>query len=415
MSSTLLVRFGEQVVATIHGGNDRPVLRYDRRWLAMPGSFPVSFSLPLRSADHGVRRTRAWLGSLLPQGALLNALATALGIPPDDHWAILARVGGDLPGAFSIVDARLTSSPAYRVIETEWELEALIDSLEDRPFLAGQPQISMALSGRHNGLPVAFVDRKIAIPLNGAVSTHILRPDTPGSPDRLTNEALCLELARKIALPVPRMTSGFAGSRRYLLIERSDRKHRFQSRSRVHQESFGQVLGLSPIGERHDVLNVGPQGALEAMLQFARAHLDDHQLGCLTNLIIFNVAIGNLSVDVSDYGLMPTPEMLKIAPCRSLCAEIAQTARPQNMALPLAGERDPLALKRQHWQELFAHAGWPPRIVAFRVERLNSRLLAKLLGAIRRVRDMPGMTGSAGEIGAAIGQWASQIQANARM
>ena len=39
----------------------------------------------------------------------------------------------------------------------------------------------MSLAGAQEKLPVAWVDGAVAIPMNGAPSTHILKPDNPAS------------------------------------------------------------------------------------------------------------------------------------------------------------------------------------------------------------------------------------------
>ena len=59
--------------------------------------------------------------------------------------------------------------------------------------------------------------------MNGSPSTHILKPDAPRLWGSVQNEAFCLTLARRMKIPTPKITTGQAGKRTYLLAQRYDR------------------------------------------------------------------------------------------------------------------------------------------------------------------------------------------------
>jgi hypothetical protein len=92
--------------------------------------------------------------------------------------------------------------PAYRAIPDADALERILNELPARPFLVGEDGVSMSLAGAQEKLPVAVIDGRIAVPTNGAPSTHILKPDNPRLPGSVQNEALCMVLARRIGLNV---------------------------------------------------------------------------------------------------------------------------------------------------------------------------------------------------------------------
>ena len=104
----------------------------------------------------------------------------------------------------------------------------------------------MSLAGAQDKLPVALVDGRIAIPLNGTPSTHILKPDIRRLKGSVQNEAFCVILAGLVGLDVAKVTTGRAGARAYLLVERYDRRISDRGVRRIHQEDFCQVLGIFP-------------------------------------------------------------------------------------------------------------------------------------------------------------------------
>src|SRR3546814_13280781 len=82
----------------------------------------------------------------------------------------------------------------------------------------------MSLAGAQEKLPVAVIDGQITVPINGAPSTQILKPDNPRLPGSVQNEALCMVLARRIGLAVAPVITGVAGPRRYLLVRPDERR-----------------------------------------------------------------------------------------------------------------------------------------------------------------------------------------------
>ena len=72
--------------------------------------------------------------------------------------------------------------------------------LPAKPYLAGEEGVSMSLAGVQSKLSVHLLDDgQLAIPIDGAPSGHVLKPDgrerIHGS---VQNEAFCLTLARRV-------------------------------------------------------------------------------------------------------------------------------------------------------------------------------------------------------------------------
>ena len=264
------VHFGNRHVASISADAQATTLTYTDAWLSASDRFPVSLAMPLRPEPFGSELVLPWLANLLPEGEPLRAMTRALGAAPEDALGLIARTGSDLAGALSIAPPPPHGEPGYRPVPDAAALERIIMDLPARPFLVGEDGVAMSLAGAQEKLPVALIEGQIAIPVNGAPSTHILKPDNPRLPGSVANEALCMVLARRAGLYVAPVTTGLAGERSYLLVERYDRTGTGSDVRRLHQEDFCQALGVAP-QDKYEAQG-GP--GLERCLQLLRGSVD---------------------------------------------------------------------------------------------------------------------------------------------
>ena len=111
----------------------------------------------------------------------------------------------------------------------------------------------MSLAGAQTKLAVAVFENTITLPLRGAGSTHILKPESERLYATVENELLCMHLGANVGLPMASTTMGVANGRRYLLVERYDR-HVLDARKvrRGHQEDLPGTWSVSNADMRHD-------------------------------------------------------------------------------------------------------------------------------------------------------------------
>jgi serine/threonine-protein kinase HipA len=76
----------------------------------------------------------------------------------------------------------------YRPINPP-ELAEILRTLPRRPLLAGEEGIRLSLAGAQDKVVVHVSDGRISIPLNGAPSTHILKPAIERFQGLVLNEA----------------------------------------------------------------------------------------------------------------------------------------------------------------------------------------------------------------------------------
>src|SRR5262249_4483053 len=175
----LPVYFEQRSVGLVKVDSKGPAFTYDRTWLNTRGAFPISTTMPLAPEPYGAAVFLPWAANLLPESEQLRALGQFLGMSPSDVVGLLSEIGRDTAGALSIGKPGGTSAVYWRPVETEADLERVIDELPSKPFLVGEEGVSMSLAGVQSKLAVGLDDRgRICIPTVGSPSTHILSAES---------------------------------------------------------------------------------------------------------------------------------------------------------------------------------------------------------------------------------------------
>lgn len=390
--STLPVHYEHLVIGEITLAEEGPSFAYDPRWKKTRGAFPVSLTMPLDRGPFGPDILMPWLANLLPEDANLLAVGRNLGVSPQDVIGILERIGRDTAGALTIGRHREGEAPGYRPIDGEAELERIVEELPAKPFLAGEDGVSMSLAGAQEKLPVAFMaDGRMAIPVNGAPSTHILKPDARrrlwGS---VQNEALCMTLADRCGLKTAAVTTGRAGERSYLLVTRYDRVQRDGRWLRMHQEDFCQALGKPP-GAKYERNRSGVRGPrLADMFGVVDAHLTAADRMRLLDAVVFNVLICNTDAHAKNYSVLLTGRGASLAPLYDLMCAAAWENVTKNLSQTIAGKDRGEHLMGRHWQRMADECGFNRTMILRRIETVAERVRRELPEAVGAVRAMPG-------------------------
>ena len=361
--------------------------------------------MPLSLAIYGNDVASPWLSNLLPEHQQLNALAHALGLPPEDSLAILKEIGGDTAGAVSIgqpgVESDWEFEPLRARHKAETEREALglhVGELEYRPFLAGEDGVRTSLAGGQKKTALAVVDSdgqacvrlpgdhdRLAIPKSGAPSTVIIKPDNTRLPGIVENEAYCLTLAGRIGIPAAETGIIQAGDRKALAVLRYDRKAGNNGGiRRLHQEDFAQANGLYPI-QKYERGTV-PGLDLRALLA-TRRHLPANDALELVDQVIFNILVANTDAHAKNYSIILGGER-RLAPLYDVSTVLRWKDRRINQyhAQLLAGrKRRPRDLRRQHWDRIADESGLNRRGLRIRVGELVDAMVAERVAATEAV------------------------------
>lgn len=384
--------YRDKPVAEVTPSAGGPTLTYADAWRASSGAFPVSLSMPMDQAVWPPEAVVPWLMNLLPEGEPMRAMQRALGVAQEDVIGLVSAAGGDLAGALRVGVAGAERGD-YRLVATADDLERIIGELPRKPFLAGDEGVTMSLAGAQDKLPVALLDGQITVPLDGAPSTHILKPDNPRLPGSVQNEALCMVLAARCGLPAAPVTTGLAGDRSYLLVDRYDRAGSAPAATRLHQEDFCQALGLPPSAkyERNQTGVRGP--SLADMFALVRWHMTAVDITRLLDAVIFNIAIGNVDSHAKNYSILLAADSLALAPLYDLMSGLPWPGITQNHAQAVGGQIRGRHIQARHWRRMAEECGLAPAATVRRVIALTDRVQREIGPATDAVAAMPAGAG----------------------
>jgi serine/threonine-protein kinase HipA len=227
--------------------------QYAGSWLQREGAFPLSHSLPLRAERFRRKECRGFFAGILPEQSQREMIARNLGISARNDYAMLERIGGECAGAVTFLphgEPMPDRHYGYRELSDE-QLAVILKDLPRRPLLAGEEGVRLSLAGAQDKLAVRLERGAISLPLGGAPSTHILKPNVERFAGVVFNEAYCMRLAAAAGFPAAAVEIRDVAGIHFLLVKRYDRHHRpvpdgAPVVERLHQEDFCQALGIVP-------------------------------------------------------------------------------------------------------------------------------------------------------------------------
>ena len=230
---------------------------------------------------------------------------------------------------------------------------------------------------------------RIAVVLDGAPSTHILKPDSDRLFGSVQNEAFCLTLAQRCGLRAAMVTTGKAGERTYLLVARYDRLKRGDRWRRLHQEDYCQALGKPPAA-KYESSQSGIKGpTLADLFALTRNAMNAPNIISLLDHVIFNVIACNTDAHAKNYSLMISGRGFALAPLYDVMCAAAWDGITRNMAQKIAGKNRGEHLKRRHWERFALDCGLNATRLVARVKELTGIALKELETAENQVDAMP--------------------------
>jgi serine/threonine-protein kinase HipA len=387
-------------------------LRYADRWLQTTGAFPLSVTMPLRAAPYPSGVISPWLANLLPEEEQLQVLTRSLGLDQADVLAVLAEIGGDTAGALSFGAATDRALWAYTPLTTFYDtpdpslaLERHFEDLGRRPFLVGEEGVRQSLAGGQkksalavlapDGAPVLRLPQEgdvLAISLNGAPSTLIVKPDNPNLPGITENEVWCLRMAQAIGIEAAQTTILQSSKRTAIGVLRYDRRvGRNGQLLRLHQEDFAQANGLPP-GRKYERGTL-PGLDLKTLLETGR-HVSASDALALLDQVIFNILVANTDAHAKNYSLiLRVGAAPRLAPLYDVSTELSWPHVVKTYAQFIDGKkRNPDMVAGRHWEAIAREIGYRPTDVKNRVQQIVDAIVANRSKVTADVTALPGAT-----------------------
>lgn len=362
------------------------VFQYAESWLDRPAVSPLSQSLPLRRERFSRNECRGYFGGILPEESKREIVARNLSISARNDYAMLEQIGGECAGAITFVptgEPLPDTTPRYRMLSSE-QLAGVLRELPQRPLLAGGQGIRLTLAGAQDKVAVRVDDDGISLPLDGAPSTHILKPGGDRFEGVVANEALCMRLAAAIGMPTAKVEARTVEGMDYLLVERYDRVYRTAPGKepvleRLHQEDFCQAVGI--VSEMKYQKEGGP--SLKRCFALLREVSSTPDTDHLLDAVIFNYLVGNNDAHGKNFSLLyrglGTDEVqVSLSPLYDSLSTVYYPDISRTMAMKLGGEYSSEKVMARNFEQFAEEAGLAKPMVQKRVMEVVEQMLCAL-------------------------------------
>lgn len=303
---------------------------YDSDYASNADATPLSLSMPLQGCSYGNRVVRAFLKGLLPDSqTALESMARKYQVSADSPFTLLKHVGRDVAGALQIISPgeRSDDATADRTKMTPLddasltqELHNVINVYDDGALLRGMQRMSLA--GTQAKLGVSQTkDGEWALPVHGAPTTHIFKPQLVGKemfPESDIVELFCERVVKAAGIPAASTTlwNSQDGSVRAIVSERYDRLRMSDGTfRRIHQEDLCQALSVLP-SKKYQRDEGGPGiGQIGRLLTTKLSPLDTSVVSRqFLRAITANAALLNTDAHAKNYSLILSGPSVRLAP-----------------------------------------------------------------------------------------------------
>jgi len=365
---------------------DNYVFHYEVSWLESKAPQPLSLTLPLKEGLFTPEATKAFFANLLPEGQIRDHIASKFRISPDDDFALLVQLAGDCAGAIALypegkVPLAANQQQRYRTLSGK-DLGLLFNEayIMDPTFLGAGENTRLSLAGVQDKLPITIQNQEYKLPLDGAPSTHILKPQNHRFDSLVENELFCMTLAKAVNLDVPEtFMLTHAGDAGYV-IERYDRFiGEDNTITRIHQEDFCQATGTSYRLKYEERGGPGHKACFDVIKECRKPLADRIKL---VNQVVFNYLICNADCHAKNTSLLYSKDTRPdLAPFYDLVCTAVYPSLSQKLAMSIGGEFDPRNISKQSWERFSQEIGdstAKPTLKA--VEKLGRDVLEKVKG-----------------------------------
>ncbi len=376
MAKFLNVFFGESKVGVLKQDSSGAMwFSYDEAWLNSDHAAPLSISLPLQSERFKAKECRPYFAGVLPEEGSRTAVASKFGVSERNDYAILEKIGAECAGAVSLLPPGQNppfEKSSYREI-SKFDLEEKLRGLPVSPLLTGEERVRLSLAGAQGKAALMIRNGSYFLPLDGAASTHILKPESERFEGLVKNEFFCMTLAGAVRLDVAAVERQKTGVINFLQIERYDRESDGHGGwTRFHQEDFCQALGIPPEFKYQEEGGPGLKKCFELVKRVCSVPVLD--VLKLFDAVVFNYLIGNNDAHGKNFSLLYIGGNIQLAPLYDLVSTSAYPELSQHLAMKIGGERNAGRLYASHWLAFFREVELNPTMAIERMKKLAMKV-----------------------------------------
>jgi serine/threonine-protein kinase HipA len=264
---------------------------------------------------------RAFFDGLLPEGESRRMIAHDFNIKEENIFGLLKVLGRDCAGALVIVpEGEVPDEEGVPEPITDSKVAELIRNLHFAP-LGVDEKVRVSLAGMQGKLLLARIDDGWGLPVNGAPSTHIIKPPHSTFPNMVYNEAFCMRIAHHLGVLTAEVEIEKFEGLPALVVKRYDRVHDNTNQViRLHQEDFCQAHALSGIHKYEEKGGPSLQNCAKILSDWSE---EAAQLECLLDIVTLNVLVGNGDAHAKNFSLIHQDSMhRRLAPAYDVISTI---------------------------------------------------------------------------------------------
>lgn len=201
---------------------------YDPQWLEQPGGYVLAPQFALSPQRFKGALVRNFFENLLPEGQVLEDVLAAIHLRDASPFDTLGALGKELPGVLSLLpESQVRAQQQTYETLSHATVSQRIAQRGQTPLLVANARATMSLAGAQDKMGFRFDSRtkRFWDSVGQSPTTHILKPDIRQAryaPSAI-NEFACMQLARALKLPVPKVWLLRVPEAAYV-IERYDRE-----------------------------------------------------------------------------------------------------------------------------------------------------------------------------------------------
>lgn len=282
----------------------------------------VSTSMPVGREAYSGAVPKAFFGGLLPEGDARRMIAYDLGLEDQDVFGLLEALGRDCAGALVIIpeaDALVDEGVPEPISDSE--VAERIRNLRVAPLGVDQ-RVRVSLAGMQEKLLLARVGDGWGLPVDGAPSTHIIKPRHPLLANLVANEALCMRVAHHLGVLAAAVEIHAFDDLEVLVVERYDRTpaNGQELILRLHQEDFCQAHALDAERKYEERRGLSFRQCAQLLERWSPR---PEELARLLDVMVLNVLVGNADAHAKNLSLLHTPSgEVRLAPAYDVMSTI---------------------------------------------------------------------------------------------
>ena len=339
----LNVFFGNTKAGSLESTENRGVIFiYDENYLINKNSVPLSASLPLQREEFSQKQCIPFFSGLLPEEDSRKKIADYLHISETSTLKLLEALGGECAGLISILSEEdsLSVETSYKLDSKNYELldynrlSEFIEKINTRPLIKADDKLRLSLAGAQEKLALTKINGEWYLPLNGAPSTHILKPSRTGSLSSLAqNEYICMKLAKKFGLAVPDVDLLNIAGKDIFVVERYDRLKETNTIQRLHQEDFCQALGIMSTSKYQNDGGPGIADIFNTILKVCTVPALESQK--FLRYVLFNYLMGNCDSHGKNYSLLYKNNRVELSPLYDVVSTIIYSGLTEKLSMKI--------------------------------------------------------------------------------